>query len=68
MAEIKKWVTKQDGLDNLRYTTGPMPEPKEGEVLVKVNAVSINYRDTEVIMGLYNHHKSVGQAEDLVPW
>ncbi|KAF7191267.1 Zinc-type alcohol dehydrogenase-like protein [Pseudocercospora fuligena] len=67
MAEIKKWVTKQDGLDNLRYTTGPMPEPKEGEVLVQINAVSINYRDTEVIMGLYNHHKSVGQAEDLVP-
>lgn len=67
MPDIKKWVTKQDGLDNLRLTTGPMPEPQNGEVLVKINSVSLNYRDTEVIMGLYNHHKSIAQAEDLVP-
>lgn len=45
--EIKQWVTAQDGLDNLRFTTGEMPEPKDGEVLVKINAVSLNYRDTE---------------------
>lgn len=66
-----------------------MPIPKEGEVLVKISTVSLNYRDTEgetrlpknpyphkpplinnlhlVIMGLYNHHKSLGQATDLVP-
>ncbi|KJX92924.1 zinc alcohol dehydrogenase like protein [Zymoseptoria brevis] len=65
--QIKQWVTAQDGLDNLRLTTGSMPELKDGEVLVKINTVSLNYRDTEVIMGLYNHHKSVGQAQDLVP-
>lgn len=65
--QIKQWVTAQDGLDNLRFITADMPEPKEGEVLVKINTVSLNYRDTEVCMGLYNHHKTVGEAQDLVP-
>lgn len=30
------------------------------EVLVKIRCVSLNYRDTEVVMGLYNHHKTTG--------
>lgn len=47
MTEIKRWETDQDGLDNLRLTTGPMPEVSEEHVLVKINAVSLNYRDTE---------------------
>lgn len=45
--EIKQWVTGQDGLDKLTFTTAKMPEPKDGEVLVKIHAVSLNYRDTE---------------------
>lgn len=44
-----------------------MPVPKDGEVLVKISTVALNYRDTEVIMGLYNHHKSLGQSKDIVP-
>jgi NADPH:quinone reductase-like Zn-dependent oxidoreductase len=44
-----------------------MPEPKEGEVLVKINAVSLNYRDTEVVMDTYGHHASLTGKEKLVP-
>ena len=45
--EIRQWTTQQDGLANLQLGTAPMPEPKEGEVLVRINTVSLNYRDTE---------------------
>ncbi|KAI6889976.1 NAD(P)-binding protein [Hortaea werneckii] len=64
---MKQWVTAQNGLDNLRLVEAKKPSPKDGEVLVQINAVSLNYRDTEVVMGLYSHHKAVDQAQDLVP-
>jgi NADPH:quinone reductase-like Zn-dependent oxidoreductase len=60
MTLIKQWETSQDGLENLNQTTTSLAEPGPNEVLVKISAVSINYRDTEVIMGLYNHHKTTG--------
>ncbi|KAI5369509.1 Putative GroES-like superfamily, alcohol dehydrogenase-like, NAD(P)-binding domain superfamily [Septoria linicola] len=66
-SQIKQWTSGLDGLDKLQLSTAAMPEPKEGEVLVKILSVSLNYRDTEVCMGLYNHHKSVGGQEQLVP-
>ncbi|KAI7537261.1 NAD(P)-binding protein [Hortaea werneckii] len=64
---MKQWVTAQNGLDNLRLVEAEKPSPQDGEVLVQINAVSLNYRDTEVAMGLYSHHKAVDQAQDLVP-
>jgi len=68
---IKQWTTRLDGLDNLALTTAPKPTPSQNEVLVKINTVSLNYRDTEVIMGLYGHHASLPAAnskpEPLVP-
>ena len=48
---IKQWETSQDGFDNLKQTSVALPTPGPNEVLVKISAVSINYRDTEVIMG-----------------
>ncbi|KAH8682938.1 hypothetical protein BGZ60DRAFT_479822 [Tricladium varicosporioides] len=66
--EIKQWITSQDGLENLKETTASLPAPGPNEVLVKINAISLNYRDTEVVMGLYNHHKTTGgPAPTLVP-
>ena len=66
--DMRQWTTAQDGLDNLVLTTAAKPTPKEDEVLVKINTVSLNYRDTEVIMGLYGHHKSVSDKPSaLVP-
>ncbi|KAK0938012.1 hypothetical protein LTR29_010460 [Friedmanniomyces endolithicus] len=64
---MKQWVTAQNGLDNLTLTTGPKPTPRDGEVLVKINTVSLNYRDTEVVMGLYGHHASITGNKDIVP-
>lgn len=46
-ARVRRWQTVQDGLDKMYLTDGPMPTPGEGEVLVEIRAVSINYRDTE---------------------
>lgn len=42
-----RWVTAQDGLENLRLQSAAMPVPKQGEVLVKTSTVALNYRDTE---------------------
>lgn len=64
---ISQWETSQDGINKLRRITTDMPIPGKDEVLVKIQAVSINYRDTEVIMGLYNHHKGFGASPTLVP-
>jgi NADPH:quinone reductase-like Zn-dependent oxidoreductase len=66
--KIKQWETSQDGLDNLKLTTDALPKPGPHEVLVKISVVSLNYRDTEVVMGLYNHHKTTGgPTPTLVP-
>jgi len=45
--EIRQWVTDQNGLGNVKQETAQMPEPGPDEVLVKIYAVSLNYRDTE---------------------
>ncbi|KAH7396976.1 hypothetical protein DE146DRAFT_62024 [Phaeosphaeria sp. MPI-PUGE-AT-0046c] len=65
--KIKQWVTSQDGLEKLRMEETERPTPGQDEVLVEVHSVSLNYRDTEVCMGLYNHHKSVDQPPAIVP-
>jgi hypothetical protein len=47
---LEQWVTGQDGLDNLRHifrASGSVPQPGKDEVLVRIKAVSLNYRDTE---------------------
>lgn len=46
-SQIRQWTSGLDGLDKLQLSTAAMPEPKEGEVLVKILSVSLNYRDTE---------------------
>jgi NADPH2:quinone reductase len=41
------WIEKNGGTDVLQYRTDiPVPEPKEGEVLVKNEFIGINYIDT----------------------
>src|SRR5262245_43505970 len=42
------------GLDSLRQADRAEPKPGRGEVLVKVRAVSLNYRDLLVVKGVYN--------------
>jgi NADPH:quinone reductase-like Zn-dependent oxidoreductase len=47
LTKTKQWVTKQDGIENLEQETVSLPQPVDGEVLVKILAISLNYRDTE---------------------
>ncbi|KAK7525218.1 alcohol dehydrogenase [Phyllosticta citriasiana] len=62
--QVQQWQTQQDGLEKLYMTTSGLSKPGKDEVLVEVGAVSLNFRDTEVAMGLYKHHKTI---EDLPP-
>ena len=41
------------GLDDLRIVERPMPKPGYGQVLVRVRAASLNYRDLAVVQGFY---------------
>jgi len=42
------------GFDALTLTERPEPKPGPGQVLVKVHAVSLNFRDLMVVAGIYN--------------
>ena len=43
-----RWELASLGLEMLQMHFAPMPVPKPGEILVKVSAVFLNYRDGEV--------------------
>jgi len=52
---MQRWQMDGIGRERLALTDAPVPDPKPGELLVKVAAVSLNYRDklvTESGMGL----------------
>jgi NADPH:quinone reductase-like Zn-dependent oxidoreductase len=52
---MRRWTMAAIGRDNLAVTTAPVPDPGSGDILVKVSAVSLNYRDKLVLetgMGL----------------
>src|SRR5258708_19631007 len=42
------------GLDHLKRAERPAPEPGADEVMIRVRAVSLNYRDLLVVQGKYN--------------
>ncbi|VTU00181.1 nadph:quinone oxidoreductase : Alcohol dehydrogenase zinc-binding domain protein OS=Pedosphaera parvula (strain Ellin514) GN=Cflav_PD5359 PE=4 SV=1: ADH_N: ADH_zinc_N [Gemmataceae bacterium] len=42
------------GLDNLAFQDRPDPAPGPGQVLVRVRAASLNYRDLMIARGVYN--------------
>jgi NADPH:quinone reductase-like Zn-dependent oxidoreductase len=48
------WQISSFGIDSLEFVERPTPHPGPGEVLVRVHAISINYRDLLMIKGLYN--------------
>ena len=64
---IPKVITSMDvyeiqdnfGLENLERTDRPKPEPGPGEILIRMRAVSPNYRDLLMVRGLYNPDQSL---------
>ena len=40
-------------INALRITERPVPEPRRGEILVRIHAASLNYRDIAVLSGKY---------------
>ena len=48
------YPVQQFGIDHLHPIDLPAPQPEPGKVLIKVHAVSLNYRDLMVVKGLYN--------------
>jgi NADPH:quinone reductase-like Zn-dependent oxidoreductase len=51
---MKAWQLTAFGLDNLKSVDVPEPVPGPQDVLIRVSAVSLNYRDKLVAEGLYN--------------
>ncbi|HRI04080.1 MAG TPA: NAD(P)-dependent alcohol dehydrogenase [Pyrinomonadaceae bacterium] len=51
---MKAYEIEQFGIDNLRIVERETPRPAAGEVLVKMHAASLNYRDVMVVSGTYN--------------
>lgn len=51
---MKSYEYKQLGLENLSLVERNVPVVKAGQVLIKVHAVSLNYRDLLFAWGLYN--------------
>jgi len=51
---MKLFQIEAFGIDGLKRVERPNPEPRAGEVLVRLRAVSLNYRDLLIVQGKYN--------------
>ena len=51
---MKAYEIQQFGVENLALVERDVPEIKETEVLVKIHASSLNYRDLMMVKGTYN--------------
>jgi NADPH:quinone reductase-like Zn-dependent oxidoreductase len=63
----RQWQSSLDGIDNLRFEISTVPPPSPSQILVRVRAVALNYKDGEVVEGLMKHHKTATFPENLVP-
>jgi NADPH:quinone reductase-like Zn-dependent oxidoreductase len=48
------WQISSFGIDYLEFAERSEPEPGPGQVVVRVHAISFNYRDLMMVKGLYN--------------
>ncbi|WP_260854949.1 alcohol dehydrogenase catalytic domain-containing protein [Mesorhizobium amorphae] len=51
-----KAIVLQDGpgVENLRVVDRPQPVPRRQEILIRVRATALNYRDVEIVNGSYH--------------
>jgi NADPH:quinone reductase-like Zn-dependent oxidoreductase len=61
---MKAAVIVRPGLNNLGIEDLPVPEPGPGEVLVRMRAAALNYRDTLTVIGGYGSRQ---KQERLIP-
>lgn len=50
---MKAWLLEDFGLHNLQAAEVEVPAPQPGELLVRVGAVSLNFRDKAIVDGIY---------------
>ena len=50
---MKAWQLENSGRKNLRLVETDRPTPGPGEVLIRTQAVSLNYRDKAILDGSY---------------
>jgi NADPH:quinone reductase-like Zn-dependent oxidoreductase len=55
-------IQTPDGIDGLKLVELPEPKPGVGQILIRVRATSLNYRDTAVVSGRYP-----GQNLPIIP-
>ena len=51
---MKSFEIQEFGIDSLTLADRPEPEPASREVLVRLKAASLNYRDLTLVQGIYN--------------
>ena len=51
---MKAYEIQKFGIENLAQVERETPQPKGTEVLVKLRAASLNYRDLMMVRGIYN--------------
>jgi NADPH:quinone reductase-like Zn-dependent oxidoreductase len=51
---MKSFEIQEFGIENLALVERDRPRPGEGEVLVRMTAASLNYRDYMMVKGVYN--------------
>ena len=53
--ELLRWrLSGSFGIDRLELERAPLPTPGPGELLLRLNAISLNYRDLLMVRGHYN--------------
>jgi NADPH:quinone reductase-like Zn-dependent oxidoreductase len=50
---MKAWHLQNFGLQNLKLVDAPTPTPGPNELLLRVSAVSLNFRDKAIVDGIY---------------
>jgi NADPH:quinone reductase-like Zn-dependent oxidoreductase len=51
---LRSYTFSSFGIEQLKLTDVPEPKPGDGEVLLEVKAISLNFRDLMVLQGIYN--------------
>ena len=59
---MKAYEIREFGIDKLAVADRPDPQPGPGQVLLRMRAWSLNYRDLLVVKGLRNRRVSEAMA------